>query len=135
MYGIIYWQQLTFRRALPSAISSPLSHFASTPGGDLVSLDTSPHRCSLPLLFFVAVHLPFIPHASFFPLDCQRTRSLSSFHLSLAPNFLIPSLFLVVTNKSKLSPAEKNARRFPEQRKAGFLDVICGNRSLNSQHQ
>jgi len=39
---------------------------------------------------------------------------------------------VVVTNKSKLSPAEKNARRFPEQRKAGFLGVICGDRSLNS---
>ena len=45
------------------------------------------------------------------------------------------SLSPAVTNKSKLSPAEKNARRFPERRKAGFLGVICGDRSLNSPRQ
>lgn len=32
-----------------------------------------------------------------------------------------PASPCAVTDKSKLSPAEKNARRFPEQRKVGFL--------------
>lgn len=39
-------------------------------------------------------------------------RRIGTSHLSLAS---------AVTNKSKLSSAEKNTRRFPEQRKAGFL--------------
>lgn len=155
MYGIIYWQQLTFRRALPSAMP-PLSSFrslslarslarsASTPRG-IVSPDTSPHRYSFSLSPSIFLSLALLPplsvffsfrfslsHASFF----HRTGSiLCPFTSRSRPNFLIPSLFLVVTNKSKLSPAEKNARRFPEQRKAGFLGVICGDRSLNSQRQ
>lgn len=143
MYSIIYWQQLTFRRALPSAMSAssprPLSSHSHCfhPRG-IVSPDTSPHRHSLSLSLsrlsdavFLSSRL-FTLARVFFPWIWQYTMSPVLSPLARALTFSSRLSSPVVTNKSKLSPAEKNARRFPEQRKAGFLGVICGDRSLNS---
>lgn len=135
MYDIIYWQQLTFRRALPSVMLplslflSPflhLSRLASTPKGSFLPTLLRTVALPLPLSFspplsiFLSSHSS-LSHTSFFHWADGILCFLSPFTSRSRPNFLIPSLFPVVTNKSKLSPAEKNARRFPEQRKAGFL--------------
>lgn len=152
MYDIIYWQQLTFARYPPrcSRFHPSSLQLGFHPRGS-VSPDTSPHRslhCSLSLSLPPRFLSPFLPLSLrhclislftlarvFFPFELAVYYVSRPFTSRSRPNFLIPSLFPVVTNKSKLSPAEKNAKRFPEQRKAGFLGVICGDRSLNSHRQ
>jgi len=98
-----------------ASLPPPRDRFSRHFSAPLLSLylSLSLHRC------LSSSHLALHSRTRLFSIGLT---SPVSFHFSHSrPNFLIPSLFPVVTNKSKLSPAEKNARRFPEQRKAGFL--------------
>jgi len=91
MYDIIYWQQLTFRRALPSVmlfLSLPLRTFLASlpPPRDRFSRHFSVRRCSP---FTSLVYLPLISLFTlarvFFPLGWRYTTFPVSFHFSLAP--------------------------------------------------